>query len=248
VNVAIVIIFLTAVAALLLGLRARHGREMTLEEWSVGGRSFGTVLVFILLAGAVFGIFSATLQSVSSLQDNQNRNDQVESLGAWLKQSLLAMPATGTVASYRRDNIPFHVAGVIWGANEDLQALDLHLQQNGLYTLRLAAYQPPATTSLSLAGVTGTALPLSQFMTQVVNNDPTLAWRPLVRDVKAADWRFRAFNVTDWQTVTSGPKPALVEFTFQPAGALAPIVDDFWIPPTQPAGNPAAAPAVTVNP
>jgi len=58
VNVAIVIIFLTAVAALLLGLRARHGREMTLEEWSVGGRSFGTVLVFILLAGEFYTTFS----------------------------------------------------------------------------------------------------------------------------------------------------------------------------------------------
>ncbi len=53
-NIAIVIIFLTAVAALLLGLRARRGREMNLEEWSVGGRSFGTVLVFILLAGEFY--------------------------------------------------------------------------------------------------------------------------------------------------------------------------------------------------
>jgi len=41
VSIAIVILFLTAFAALLLGLYARHGHDMNLEEWSVGGRSFG---------------------------------------------------------------------------------------------------------------------------------------------------------------------------------------------------------------
>jgi len=58
VSVAIVIIFLTALGALLLGLRARHGHDMNLEEWSVGGRSFGTVLVFILMAGEFYTTFS----------------------------------------------------------------------------------------------------------------------------------------------------------------------------------------------
>ena len=57
-SIAIVIIFLTAIGALLLGLLARRGRDMSLEEWSVGGRSFGTVLVFILLAGEFYTTFS----------------------------------------------------------------------------------------------------------------------------------------------------------------------------------------------
>jgi SSS family solute:Na+ symporter len=57
-SVAIVIIFLTALGALLLGLYARHGHDMNLEEWSVGGRSFGTALVFILLAGEFYTTFS----------------------------------------------------------------------------------------------------------------------------------------------------------------------------------------------
>jgi SSS family solute:Na+ symporter len=58
VSIAIVIIFLTALAALLLGLYARRGHDMNLEEWSVGGRSFGTMLVFILLAGEIYTTFS----------------------------------------------------------------------------------------------------------------------------------------------------------------------------------------------
>jgi SSS family solute:Na+ symporter len=57
-NSAIVIIFVAALGALLLGLRARHGHTMNLEEWSVGGRSFRTVLVFLLLAGEIYTTFS----------------------------------------------------------------------------------------------------------------------------------------------------------------------------------------------
>jgi len=57
-NSALLIIFTTAVLALLLGLRARKGRDMNLEQWSVGGRSFGTVFVFLLMAGEIYTTFS----------------------------------------------------------------------------------------------------------------------------------------------------------------------------------------------
>ena len=32
-------------------LRARRGRDMDLEQWSVGGRGFGAIFVFLLMAG-----------------------------------------------------------------------------------------------------------------------------------------------------------------------------------------------------
>jgi SSS family solute:Na+ symporter len=57
-NAALVIIGLTAVGALLLGLRARAGRDMNLEEWAVGGRHFGTILVFVLMAGEIYTTFT----------------------------------------------------------------------------------------------------------------------------------------------------------------------------------------------
>jgi prepilin-type N-terminal cleavage/methylation domain-containing protein len=206
-----------------------------------------TLCVFVLLAGAVFSIFSATLESVSSLQDNQARNDQVEALGSWFKQEMLELPASGTVASYHRDSIPFHVAGFIWGSGEDLQAIGLQLQANGNYALRLTTYpsssraspepKPESSNQFRIAGMTGTSASLSQFMRELIGDDPALTWRPLVRDLKAVDWRFLQFNTTQWQDQVAGFKPAIVEMTFQPAGAPAPIVDDFWIPPTQPAGN-----------
>jgi prepilin-type N-terminal cleavage/methylation domain-containing protein len=207
-----------------------------------------TLCVFVLLAAAVFGIFSATLESASSLQDNQARNDQTEALGAWLKRSLLDLPASGAIVSYRRDGFPFHVTGLVWGAGEDLQALDLQLQSNGEYTLRLAAYQPSASANQSI-GATGAAA-LSQFVDQVQKDDPTLAWRPLVRDIKSADWRFLAFNTPQWlDTVAAVQKPAIVELTFQVGGAASPVTDDFWIPPTVPAGNLAIpTTAVSANP
>jgi SSS family solute:Na+ symporter len=46
------------VIALALGLIARRGHVMTLEEWSVGGRGFGSAFVFLLMAGEIYTTFS----------------------------------------------------------------------------------------------------------------------------------------------------------------------------------------------
>jgi solute:Na+ symporter, SSS family len=52
-----VIIAVFAVA-LMLGLMARRGHVMSLEQWSVGGRGFGTVFVFLLMAGEIYTTFT----------------------------------------------------------------------------------------------------------------------------------------------------------------------------------------------
>jgi SSS family solute:Na+ symporter len=57
-NAALLLIGLTMAGALALGLRAACGREMTLEQWSVGGRGFGTIFVFLLLAGEIYTTFT----------------------------------------------------------------------------------------------------------------------------------------------------------------------------------------------
>jgi SSS family solute:Na+ symporter len=57
-SAALGIIAVTIVGVLLLGLRARHGRDMDLEQWSVGGRGFGTILVFVLMAGEIYTTFT----------------------------------------------------------------------------------------------------------------------------------------------------------------------------------------------
>ncbi|GAB0119643.1 sodium:solute symporter family protein [Acidisoma sp. 7E03] len=57
-NVALLLIALGAILALGLGLAARHGHAMKLEEWTVGNRGFGGVLVFLLLAGEIYTTFT----------------------------------------------------------------------------------------------------------------------------------------------------------------------------------------------
>jgi SSS family solute:Na+ symporter len=57
-TIALILIALAAVVALGLGLAARHGHEMGLEQWTVGGRGFGTGLVFLLLAGEIYTTFT----------------------------------------------------------------------------------------------------------------------------------------------------------------------------------------------
>jgi solute:Na+ symporter, SSS family len=57
-NIAMVIIAAVTLLALALGLSARAQHRMNLEEWAVGGRHFGAVLVFMLMAGEVYTTFT----------------------------------------------------------------------------------------------------------------------------------------------------------------------------------------------
>jgi SSS family solute:Na+ symporter len=55
---ALLIIIATLLIAIYLGVRARRGRTMSLEQWSVGGRGFGTIFVFLLMAGEIYTTFT----------------------------------------------------------------------------------------------------------------------------------------------------------------------------------------------
>ncbi len=46
------------VIAIVLGLLAKRGHAMTLEQWSVGGRGFGSLFVFLLMAGEIYTTFT----------------------------------------------------------------------------------------------------------------------------------------------------------------------------------------------
>jgi solute:Na+ symporter, SSS family len=57
-NGALPFIAAAALLALGLGFLARRGKEMTLEQWTVGGRGFGALFVFLLLAGEIYTTFT----------------------------------------------------------------------------------------------------------------------------------------------------------------------------------------------
>lgn len=57
-SAALVVLALFLVLALGLGLWSRRGKEMSLEQWSVGGRGFGSIFVFLLLAGEIYTTFT----------------------------------------------------------------------------------------------------------------------------------------------------------------------------------------------
>jgi SSS family solute:Na+ symporter len=56
-NIALILVFGAMALALFLGIRARRGRDMNLEQWTVGGRGFGSALVFLLMAGEIYTTF-----------------------------------------------------------------------------------------------------------------------------------------------------------------------------------------------
>lgn len=55
---ALVVIAAFVLGALYLGLRSRRGKNMNLEQWSVAGRGFGSVFVFLLMAGEIYSTFT----------------------------------------------------------------------------------------------------------------------------------------------------------------------------------------------
>ena len=57
-NSAIIIIFAFFLLAISLGIRSSKGKDMTLEQWTVGGRSFGALFVFLLMAGEIYTTFT----------------------------------------------------------------------------------------------------------------------------------------------------------------------------------------------
>ena len=57
-NPALVIIAAFFALAIALGIYARRGHTMNLEQWSLGGRGFGTIFVFLLMAGEIYTTFT----------------------------------------------------------------------------------------------------------------------------------------------------------------------------------------------
>ena len=57
-NAALAIIIVVMLLAIGLGLRAAGGRDMNLEQWSIAGRSLGSILVFVLMAGEIYTTFT----------------------------------------------------------------------------------------------------------------------------------------------------------------------------------------------
>jgi len=58
VNVALLIIVAFLALAVGLALLARRGRDMDLEQWTAGGRGFGAIFVFLLMAGEIYSTFT----------------------------------------------------------------------------------------------------------------------------------------------------------------------------------------------
>jgi len=184
-----------------------------------------TLAIFILLAAAVFGLMAGVLESTGTLMDNQNRKDQTVALNAFLKRKLGEMPVASTLTSYQRgDGEGLTQNGIVFGTVNLATAIDATQQPNGYYTLRVA--------TLSAGIVAGEQQDARQLLLQAASaNDPSLAWTPLIKDIKTLDWKFLDFNQTVWVEVwTSGSNPNLVEFTMHPGGDLQPTTMDFWLP------------------
>ena len=57
-NPALVVLGAVFAIAIGLGLLARRGHDMNLEQWSLAGRGFGALFVFLLMAGEIYTTFT----------------------------------------------------------------------------------------------------------------------------------------------------------------------------------------------
>src|SRR6266700_7340362 len=56
--VALAVISLIVAVGAFVGFRAGSHRKMNLEQWTVGGRGFGMVLIWLLMAGEIYTTFT----------------------------------------------------------------------------------------------------------------------------------------------------------------------------------------------
>ncbi|MGC4378540.1 sodium:solute symporter [Fictibacillus sp. Mic-4] len=57
-NVSLAILAVFLIVSLYLGIQAKKGKDMNLEQWTVGGRGFGALFVFLLMAGELYTTFT----------------------------------------------------------------------------------------------------------------------------------------------------------------------------------------------
>ncbi|MGC1781052.1 MAG: sodium:solute symporter family protein [Acidobacteriaceae bacterium] len=57
-EIALTIIFAIVLLGSAIGFYSGRHRKMSLEQWTVGGRSFGTLLIWLLMAGEIYTAFS----------------------------------------------------------------------------------------------------------------------------------------------------------------------------------------------
>ena len=184
-----------------------------------------TVMILLLLVGMIFTLMTGILQSAATLQDNQNRGDQISALFDYVKNKLTMMPARSTIASYTRgDGEGLVQNGIIFGNTNLATALDGKIQPNGLYLIRICTF---ATSSSGQESQDA-----RQTLTQAVTtDDPTLSWTALIKDVKTLAWKFQDASLNQWDTSwASTTTPNLIEFDFQGGGDVQPTTMDFWVP------------------
>lgn len=197
-----------------ISLRRKDAGGFTLVEVIV------TMVIFIILAAAVFGIITGVLQGVSTLQDNQVHRDQIQALNEFLKQRLSGLPARDFLISYRRnDGEGLAQNGIVISDNGNVTAIDAKLQPNGYYTLRIARYPVEVAQHFD-----------------ITKDDTSITWTPLLRDVKTVQWKFQDLDTAQWldQWSNTSTKPNLIEFSLQLAGDTKPVTVDFWLPRISP--------------
>ncbi|MBM7643951.1 SSS family solute:Na+ symporter [Scopulibacillus daqui] len=57
-NSALIIMAVFLLITIFLGIQAKKGRDMDLEQWTVGGRGFGSIFIFLLMAGEIYTTFT----------------------------------------------------------------------------------------------------------------------------------------------------------------------------------------------
>jgi hypothetical protein len=184
-----------------------------------------TLSVFLILSIMIFDLMSGVLQSASTLQDNQNRSDEVSSLYNFIKTRLTMMPSRSTVASYTRgDGEGLIQNGIIFGNTNLATAIDGKIEPNSLYLLRLTSFATEADAQDPQDART-------VLMQAVTTDDPTLVWTPLIKDVKTLAWKFQDAALVQWDdTWTATATPNLIEFTLQAPGETQTTTMDFWVP------------------
>lgn len=187
-NAALPVLGLFFLLALGLGLRARRGKKMNLEQWSVGGRGFGSILVFLLLAGEIYTTFTFLGASGYSYT-NGGASFYILCYGAlayvisyWLapviwryakREGLVSQP-DWFVRKYRSRNLGLVVTLI--GVIAMIPYLELQLTGLGVIVEETSYGAIPSAAAVWIAAVA-----LSVYV--VISGIHAAAWNAIIKDV-----------------------------------------------------------------
>jgi len=197
--------------------------------------------ILSLIVGGVMASVSACLQSTAIIRDERLYQGRCDVLQSLLAHSLMVLPADALLRYSLTDARGDLPAPLRLLARQPAMAFNSDSWPPGRTCESEILFRREANGSLTLGGVIATN-ETAAFLPADTIAAPSLAWTPLVRNIREVKWRFYDHDQARWleRWEKEESRPTLVELNLTFSESAIPFRGVFWIPaqPTKEATGP----------